>query len=111
MSSGDPLGRKSPDPASVVDRGDAGAVEGILRTDPATRFRHGDLGKRQLDQAAVGAKRTCGGTMGMAAIAYRFWFAAHGLKSLTQNLALVGIAPTRSTLIRMIEGIDEAKRR
>lgn len=50
-------------------------------------------------------------TMGTPAIAYRFWFGAHGLKSLTQNLALVGIAPTHPTLIGMIEGIDEAKRR
>jgi putative NADPH-quinone reductase len=49
-------------------------------------------------------------TMGMPAIAYRFWFGAHGLKSLTQNLALVGIRPTRSTLIGMIEGINEPKR-
>jgi putative NADPH-quinone reductase len=49
-------------------------------------------------------------TMGMPAIVYRFWFGAHGLKSLTQNLALVGIAPARSTLIGMIEGIDDAKR-
>lgn len=49
-------------------------------------------------------------TMGMPAIVYRFWFGAHGLKSLTQNLAVVGIAPTRSTLIGMVEGIDDAKR-
>jgi putative NADPH-quinone reductase len=49
-------------------------------------------------------------TMGMPAIAYRLWFGAHGLKSLTQNLALVGIRPTRSTLIGMIEAIDDAKR-
>jgi putative NADPH-quinone reductase len=49
-------------------------------------------------------------TMGMPAIAYRFWFGAHGLKSLTQNLALVGIRPTRSTLMGMIEGINEPKR-
>jgi putative NADPH-quinone reductase len=49
-------------------------------------------------------------TMGMPAIVYRFWVGAHGLKSLTQNLALVGIASTRSTLIGMVEGIDDAKR-
>jgi putative NADPH-quinone reductase len=48
--------------------------------------------------------------MGMPAIVYRFWVGAHGLKSLTQNLALVGIASTRSTLIGMVEGIDDAKR-
>jgi putative NADPH-quinone reductase len=49
--------------------------------------------------------------MGMPALIYRLRFGAHGLKSLTQNLSLVGIAPTRSTLIGMIEGMNEAKRR
>jgi putative NADPH-quinone reductase len=50
-------------------------------------------------------------TMGMPALVYRVWFGAHGLKSLSQNLSLVGIAPTRSTLIGMIEGMNEVKRR
>jgi putative NADPH-quinone reductase len=50
-------------------------------------------------------------TMGMPALIYRVWFGAHGLKSFAQNLALVGIAPTRSTLIGRIEQIDDAKRR
>jgi putative NADPH-quinone reductase len=50
-------------------------------------------------------------TMGMPTVIYRLWFGAHGLKSLTQNLALVGIAPTRSTMIGMIEGMNVAKRR
>jgi putative NADPH-quinone reductase len=50
-------------------------------------------------------------TMGMPALIYRWYFGAHGLKSLTQNLSLVGIAPRRSTLIGMIEAMDDAKRR
>ena len=50
-------------------------------------------------------------TMGMPALVYRLWFGAHGLKSLTQSLSLVGIAPMRSTLIGMIEGMTEAERR
>jgi putative NADPH-quinone reductase len=50
-------------------------------------------------------------TMGMPALIYRWYFGAHGLKSLTQNLALVGIAPCRSTLVGMVEAIDDGKRR
>lgn len=49
-------------------------------------------------------------TMGMPAFVYRWYFGAHGLKSLTQNLSLVGISPSRSTLIGSIEGMTEAKR-
>jgi putative NADPH-quinone reductase len=47
----------------------------------------------------------------MPALIYRWYFGAHGLKSLTQNLALVGIAPCRSTLVGMVEAIDDGKRR
>ena len=50
-------------------------------------------------------------TMGMPGFIYRWYFGAHGLKSLTQNLSLVGIAPWRSTLIGMIEGMEDGKRR
>ena len=50
-------------------------------------------------------------TMGMPALIYRWYFGAHGLKSLTQNLSLVGISPRRSTLIGMIEAMDDGKRR
>ena len=50
-------------------------------------------------------------TMGMPALIYRWYFGAHGLKSLTQNLSLVGIAPCRSTLVGMVEAIDDGKRR
>ena len=49
--------------------------------------------------------------MGMPAFAYRWYFGAHGLKSLTQNLALVGIKPRRSMLVGMIEAISDTKRR
>ena len=49
-------------------------------------------------------------TMGMPAFVYRWYFGAHGLKSLTQNLSLVGISPSRSTLIGSIESMAEAKR-
>ena len=38
-------------------------------------------------------------TMGTPAVVYRWYCGAHGLKSLTQNLALVGIKPRRSVLV------------
>ena len=50
-------------------------------------------------------------TMGMPALIYRWYFGAHGLKSLTQNLALVGIRPRRSILVGMIEAMSDSKRR
>jgi putative NADPH-quinone reductase len=51
-------------------------------------------------------------TMGMPALIYRWYFGAHGLKNLKQNiLSFVGIKPNRHTLIGMIEGISDAKRK
>lgn len=51
-------------------------------------------------------------TMGMPGWLYRWYFGAHGLKSLEQGiLALVGIKPSRHTLIGMIEGMSDAARR
>lgn len=50
-------------------------------------------------------------TMGMPALVYRWYFGAHALKSLAQNLALIGIKPCRHTLIGMIEGMTSEKRR
>ena len=39
-------------------------------------------------------------TMGMPALVYRFWFRAHGVKSLERNiLGIVGFAPVRETLV------------
>lgn len=51
-------------------------------------------------------------TMGMPAFIYRWYFGAHGLKSLERSiLRLVGIKPIRETLIGMIGSLNEAKRR
>jgi putative NADPH-quinone reductase len=50
-------------------------------------------------------------TMGMPALVYRWYFGAHGLKSLERNiLAFSGIAPIRETLIGTIAALDAAKR-
>jgi len=50
-------------------------------------------------------------TMGMPALAYRWWFGAHSLRSLERNvLGLVGIGPIRRTLIGMVDAADDARR-
>jgi len=51
-------------------------------------------------------------TMGMPALAYRFFYGAHSLKSLERNiLKFCGIRPVRETLIGMVDALPEAKRR
>ena len=48
-------------------------------------------------------------TMGMPALAYRWYFRAHSVKSLERNiLGCVGIAPVHQTLIGMVEQLGEA---
>lgn len=49
-------------------------------------------------------------TMGMPAIAYRWWFGAHSLRSLERNiLGFIGIRPIRETLIGGVGGLDAAR--
>jgi putative NADPH-quinone reductase len=51
-------------------------------------------------------------TMGMPALAYRWYFGAYTLRSLERNiLHFVGIRPCRHTLIGTIENMSDAKRR
>jgi len=50
-------------------------------------------------------------TMGMPAFVYRWYFGAHGLRSLKRSiLSLVGLGPNRHTLIGMIESMSDNKR-
>ena len=50
-------------------------------------------------------------TMGMPALIYRWYFGAHGLKSLERSiLGFCGIGPIRESLFGMIEAADTAKR-
>jgi putative NADPH-quinone reductase len=50
-------------------------------------------------------------TMGMPALVYRWFYGAHGLKSLERNvLRFAGIAPIRESLIGMIEAGDGRRR-
>jgi len=51
-------------------------------------------------------------TMGMPALAYRWFFGAHSLKALERNvLGLCGIAPIQSSLVGRIDDPDPAARR
>jgi putative NADPH-quinone reductase len=51
-------------------------------------------------------------TMGMPALVYRWYFGAHGLKSLERSiLAFVGIRPIRETLIGMVGFANERKQK
>jgi putative NADPH-quinone reductase len=51
-------------------------------------------------------------TMGMPAIFYRWYFGAHGLKSLERSLlAFVGVRPIRETLIGSIGAASDEKRK
>ena len=51
-------------------------------------------------------------TMGMPVFLYRWYFGAHGLKSLERSiLGFAGIGPIRESLFGMIEQASEAKRR
>jgi len=52
-------------------------------------------------------------TMGMPALAYRFYFRAHGLKNLEHNvLRFAGIRPVRKTLFGLVEArSDRARQR
>jgi putative NADPH-quinone reductase len=48
-------------------------------------------------------------TMGMPAIIYRYYFRAHGVKSLERNLlGIVGIAPVHETLIGLADNLKPA---
>jgi len=50
-------------------------------------------------------------TMGMPAFFYRWYFGAHGLKSLKYSiLKFSGIRPVKESLIGMVEATDDAKR-
>ena len=50
-------------------------------------------------------------TMGMPAVVYRWYFGAHGLKSLEKSiLSVVGIKPMRATLIGLVEAMSPQAR-
>jgi putative NADPH-quinone reductase len=76
---------------------------------PGFAFKTGDHGWGSL---LKGRSARIVVTMGMPAFIYRWYFGAHGLKSLERSvLRFVGIRPIRETLIGMIGSLSEAKRR
>lgn len=49
-------------------------------------------------------------TMGMPALAFRWWFGAHSLRCLKRSiLGFVGIRPVRDTLVGMVETLTAAR--
>lgn len=51
-------------------------------------------------------------TMGMPALAYRFWFRSRSLETMKRNiLAFVGIGPTASAVVGGVEGLGPEGRR
>jgi putative NADPH-quinone reductase len=50
-------------------------------------------------------------TMGMPALAYRWYFGAHSLKSLERNiLKFAGISPVRESLYGLVDNVNDARR-
>ena len=50
--------------------------------------------------------------MGMPAFFYRFWYFGHGIASMRRNiLNFVGISPVRETLLGLVEGVSDSRRR
>lgn len=50
-------------------------------------------------------------TMGMPALAYRYYFGSHSLKSLERNiLKFAGIAPVRESLFGMVDSASDTRR-
>lgn len=81
-------------------------LEQVLRPGFATE-RTGNRWKKKL----TGRSARIVVTMGMPAMVYRWYFGAHGLKSLQRSiLGFVGVRPVRSSLIGMVETIGERRR-
>ena len=75
----------------------------FMLLDPTTGWR----GARRLK--GVSARVVV--TMGMPAIAYRWWFGAHGVRALTSGLlGFAGIGPVRTTYLGMAKAATEARR-
>lgn len=84
-------------------------LEQVLR--PGFAFE-GDAASGRARRRLAGRSARLVVTMGMPALVYRWWFGAHGLKSLEQSvLGFVGVRPVRATLIGRVEAIDDDARR
>jgi putative NADPH-quinone reductase len=93
-----------------------GGMPGVLKGFLEQVFRPGFL---LLDPAKGwgSAKRLAGVSarivvpMGMPALAYRWWFGAHGVRSLESGiLGLAGIKPVRTSYLGMVDAAGDSKR-
>lgn len=76
---------------------------------PGFAFRYTDRGFPIKQMKGKSARIVV--TMGMPALAYRWYFRAHGLKSLRRNiLAFCGFGPIGDTLYGMVEGASQTTR-
>jgi putative NADPH-quinone reductase len=91
-----------------------GTMPAILKAFFEQAFRPGfamNLGSQGRHALLAGRSARIVVTMGMPALVYRWYFGAHGLKSLEQGiLKFVGIKPIRETLIGMIGAVGDGKR-
>jgi putative NADPH-quinone reductase len=91
-----------------------GTMPAVLKAFFEQVFRPGfafALGGRTRRQPLKGKSARIVVTMGMPVLIYRWYFGAHGLKSLERSiLAFCGIGPIRESLFGMIETVSAAKR-
>jgi len=84
-----------------------GFLEQVFRYD----FAFQPLPRGRFEKKLTGRSARVVVTMGMPALAYRWFFLAHSLKSLERNiLRFAGIAPVRESLFGMVENVDPARR-
>jgi putative NADPH-quinone reductase len=91
-----------------------GMLPAILKAFLEQVFRPGFafvLGERTWRRPLKGKSARIVVTMGMPVLLYRWYFGAHGLKSLERSiLGFCGVGPIRESLFGMIEAASEAKR-
>jgi putative NADPH-quinone reductase len=76
---------------------------------PGFAFDYLDGGKVRMNLKGKSARLVV--TMGMPAVAYRWFYGAHSVKSFKRNiLKFVGIKPVATSLYGMVEAVDDARR-
>jgi putative NADPH-quinone reductase len=84
-----------------------GFLEQVFRYDFAFEQRDGG----GFDKKLTGRSARIVVTMGMPALAYRWFYGAHSLKGIERNiLKFAGIRPVRESLFGMVENVDAGKR-
>ncbi|HEY7458078.1 MAG TPA: NAD(P)H-dependent oxidoreductase [Xanthobacteraceae bacterium] len=83
-------------------------LEQVMRPGVAFAYQKSGMPKKLL----AGRSARIVVTMGMPALAYRWYFFAHGLRGLERNiLGFVGIKPIRESLYGMVHTASDAKRK